>query len=220
MAQIRVNQDSRQFEGTGFEDPRRRELIDLMRRDEWTRVRQVGWSKSDVKTLISKFDTTLSDMAGAAAWRSTHISPAAIRHLAAIPPSQGSSLGVQRCHGVLEGTVDRHEMARRILLSTPLDTPIESWLVDYIRNDRTVLLTKAEHGMLTRRSPEEIRRILGDIGPLVEIPQDDRGLFTNGGKSFKFRRVEREWAAWSAECSRSRSQARVPRSHRRMSSSL
>jgi hypothetical protein len=181
------------FVGTGFEDLRRRELIDDMRRDEWARIRQVGWSKSDVKTLISKFDTTLSDMAGVASWRSSHISPAAIRRLATVPTGQGSALGVQRCHGVLEGTVDRHEMARRILLSTPLDTPIESWLVDYIRNDRTVLLTKAEHGMLTRRTPEEIRRILREIGTLIEIPQDSRALFTNSGKSFKFRRVERLW---------------------------
>jgi len=181
------------FVGTGFEDPRRRELIDGMRRDEWARIRQVGWSRTDVMTLITKFDTTLSDMAGTAAWRSTHISPAAIRRLATVPTGQGSALGVQRCHGVLEGTVDRHEMARRILLSTPLDTPIESWLVDYIRNDRTVLLTKAEHGMLTRRTPEEIRRILREIGTLIEIPQDSRALFTNSGKSFKFRRVERLW---------------------------
>jgi hypothetical protein len=29
------------------------ELIDDMRRDEWSRIRQVGWSKSDVKTLTS-----------------------------------------------------------------------------------------------------------------------------------------------------------------------
>jgi hypothetical protein len=181
------------FVGTGFEDLRRRELIDDMRRDEWSRIRQVGWSKSDVKTLISKFDTTLSDMAGVAAWRSSHISPAAIRRLATVPTGQGSALGVQRCHGVLVGTVDRYEMASRILLDTPLDTPIESWLVDYIRNDRTVLLTKAEHGMLTRRTPEEIRRILREIGTLIKIPQDSRALFTNSGKSFKFRRVERLW---------------------------
>ena len=94
---------------------------------------------------------------------------------------------------MLVGTVDRYEMASRILLDTPLDIPIESWLVDYIRNDRTVLLTKAEHGMLTRRTPEEIRRILREIGTLIEIPQDSRALFTNSGKSFKFRRVERLW---------------------------
>lgn len=109
-------------------------------------------------------------------WRSTHISEAAIKKLLANP---GSTItGVQRCHGIIDGRLDRL-VRTRTLLEGP-EQPFDEWYEYYRKHDLTILLTKREH---KTEKP----------GKLYTIPKV-LNLFQASGFGFKKRkRVECVW---------------------------
>jgi hypothetical protein len=123
------------------------------------------------------FEEALAGFLGDETWRPTHISPVALRAAAC-----GEHRRLQRAHGVIVGRLDRHERTLSILRGE--EQPFEKWWPFFRANDHTVVITREEHA--------ENRRF--SLADLVEIPCDDRMLFTRGGFSFRFRKgVELEW---------------------------
>lgn len=109
-------------------------------------------------------------------WRSTHISEEAIKQLLC---NKGSSIsGVQRCHGLIDGRLDRLVRSRK-LLEGPV-APFDEWYKYYRKHDLTILLTKPEHRAES-------------FSKLYEIPEN-LNLFQASGFGFKKRKsVECVW---------------------------
>lgn len=118
------------------------------------------------------YDMTVFDNS----WRSTHISKAAIKKLLS---NTGSTItGVQRCHGIINGRLDRL-VRTRTLLEGP-EKPFNEWYEYYRKHDLTILLTKREH-----RAEKP--------GTLYAIPKA-LNLFQASGFGFKNRkRIECVW---------------------------
>ena len=134
----------------------------------------------------------LSHMSGSRAWmpsfcsRESLIAIAERRH-------KKKDAGVMRCHGVIHYTVDRSDMAERIL-SLPEDVLPEEWVRMWINNDRTVLLSSHEHGSQTtaRNLQKENEWREAVLLTAVSIPP---GLFPSAGKGFRC--SEKLEVAWS-----------------------
>jgi hypothetical protein len=118
------------------------------------------------------YDMTVFDNS----WESTHISEDAIKRLLSNP---GSTItGVQRCHGIVNGRLDRLVRTRTLLEGH--EQPFNEWYHYYRKHDLTVLLTKEEH-----RSEKP--------GKLHVIPAPLK-LFQASGFGFKKRkRIECVW---------------------------
>lgn len=111
------------------------------------------------------------------AWRPTHASMNAIKCIL-----NNDIKSVQRAHGALLGRLDRHERTRMIL-GGPEQT-FDKWWSFALEHDKTVLVTKEEHGS----------RVIFKEEDLVRLPDWSEGMFDCPGKSTRFRKsLEVKW---------------------------
>lgn len=128
-------------------------------------------------SVISAFDALAFSVLGKDAWRPTHISRAAMAAYAS-----GNNKEVQRAHGALSGRYDRHR--RTQVLMTGPELEFDTWWKFALDHDKTVLLTKQEHGSKKVFLEEE----------LFPLPPWPLGMFDNAGKTVRFRKsIELRW---------------------------
>ena len=108
------------------------------------------------------FEEHLYEVLGPDAWRSTHVSEGAIR--AVVEGWDGRAKLINRAHGVLPGSVDRHVRTASILSGREVD--LDDWWEGFVEGDVTALITRAEHHLAL------------PLSPLVPVPP---GLFMNAG---------------------------------------
>ena len=104
-------------------------------------------------------------------WRPTHISKLAILEYV-----EGTSRNIQRAHGVLPDRMDRMERTMKLLEGPELE--FDRWWYFFTAHDKTVLITRKEHGSGTAYRREE----------LVMLPSWDDDMFYNSGFSVKIRK--------------------------------
>ena len=119
------------------------------------------------------FEAALAGVTGEDSWRPTHISK-----LAMMEAVNGSISNIQRAHGVLAGRLDRYD--RTIDILTGAQREFDVWWEFYMQHDKTILITRGEHGSGKRFTEDE----------LFELPLWAEGMFTNSGFSFKLRKKQ------------------------------
>ena len=123
------------------------------------------------------FEELVYSVVGKNSWRPTHISPEAIREY-----SEGSSRNLQRAHGVLGDRLDRYTRTMQLLEGDELD--FKTWWEYFISHDKTVLITRKEHGRGTKFSEKD----------LITLPEWVEGMFENSGFSVRIRKkTEGTW---------------------------
>ena len=123
------------------------------------------------------FEVLALSVLGKDTWRPTHITREAINSYL-----KGNHKDVQRAHGALEGRIDRHLRAKIILEGPELE--FESWWKIASENDKTVLVTKAEHGTRKIFKVEEV----------FALPDWSKCMFDCPGKSIRLRKgTEMKW---------------------------
>jgi hypothetical protein len=110
-------------------------------------------------------------------WRPTHVSSAAIQSYV-----DGNPRNIQRAHGVLGERLDRYE--RTMILLQGDELPFESWWKFFNDHDKTVLITREEHGSGKKFTEAD----------LLDLPHWDHGMFENSGFSVRIRKkTEGKW---------------------------
>ncbi len=118
------------------------------------------------------FEELVYSVVGKDSWRPTHISEAALEEYV-----NGSSRNVQRAHGAVGDRLDRYERTMNLLGAYP-EQEFEAWWKYFTDHDKTVLITRKEHG--------SGKRFLWD--DLIPLPDWKEGLFENSGFSVKIRK--------------------------------
>ena len=114
-------------------------------------------------------------------WRPTHISKLAILEYV-----EGTSRNIQRAHGVVGPRLDRYVRTMNLLEVFP-EMSFHSWWHYFTEHDKTVLITRSEHGAGKKFKFRE----------LVKLPDWSAGLFENSGFSVKIRKKSE--GAWIVE---------------------
>ena len=110
-------------------------------------------------------------------WRPTHVTPEAVREYV-----EGSSKNLQRAHGVLGDRLGRYE--RTMMLLEGDELPFYAWWRFFTEHDKTVLITRKEHGSGRKFTEDE----------LISLPAWEQGMFENSGFSVRIRkRTEGVW---------------------------
>jgi hypothetical protein len=123
------------------------------------------------------FEVLALSVLGHDTWRPTHITANAAQSYL-----RGDYKDVQRAHGALEGRVDRHVRTKMILEGPEM--PFEQWWKIAAENDKTVLVTRAEHGSKKIFKIEEV----------YTLPDWSEGMFDCPGKSIRLRKgTELKW---------------------------
>jgi len=117
------------------------------------------------------FEELVYSVVGKDSWRPTHISKSAIREYV-----EGSSRNLQRAHGVVGDRLDRYTRTMQLLEGDELD--FETWWEYFILHDKTVLITRKEHGSGIKFNEKD----------LIELPTWTEGLFENSGFSVRIRK--------------------------------
>ena len=130
--------------------------------------------KREIVTQIAaqkSFEECLHGLLRENAWMPTHISPDAAQALI-----DGKKSDVQRAHGTLVGRLDRSVRTGAILTGPRM--VFDEWLTFYKEHDKTVILTKKEHGSKKMFSQDE----------LIVLPPVSHCMFSSSGFSFKSRK--------------------------------
>lgn len=136
---------------------------------EYLHKRQM-WAHPEMKTkrhrtgIQKSFEELLYGYLGKDAWRSTHISPAAVVAIVEGWDSRGSL--VQRAHGILPGRMDRNIRTASLLEGPELS--LDEWWSKFVAGDASILVTREEH--IAEVEPEG----------LIPVPE---GLFFSSGYS-------------------------------------
>jgi hypothetical protein len=110
-------------------------------------------------------------------WRPTHVSQEAVREYV-----EGSSKNIQRAHGVLGERLGRYERSIHLLEGDEMS--FEDWWSFFMDHDKTVLITRKEHGSGQKFTEDN----------LIRLPNWERGMFENSGFSVRIRkRTEGVW---------------------------
>ena len=134
-----------------------------------------GFPKRGVQ---KSFEELVYSVVGKDSWRPTHISVGALNEYI-----EGSSRNVQRAHGVVGERLDRYERTMNLLENFP-EQDFDIWWEYFTNHDKTVLITRKEHG--------SGKRFLWD--ELIPLPDWQEGLFENSGFSVRMRkRSEGVW---------------------------
>ena len=146
--------------------------------------------KREIVTQIAaqkSFEECLHGLLRETAWMPTHISPDAAQALI-----DGKKSDVQRAHGILVGRLDRSARTGVILAGPRM--VFDEWLTFYKEHDKTVILTKSEHGSKKMFTQDE----------LIVLPSITHCMFGSAGFSFKTRK-SKEIAWLRNELGKSRS---------------
>lgn len=136
---------------------------------------EAGFPKRGVQ---KSFEELVYSVVGKDSWRPTHIS-----HEALDEYIEGSSRNVQRAHGVVGNRLDRYVRTINLLEKFP-ELVFPSWWQYFTEHDKTVLITRKEHGSGKKFEFED----------LIPLPAWDEGLFENSGFSVRVRKkTEGRW---------------------------
>lgn len=140
------------------------------------RKRAVGFTQRGVQ---KSFEELIYSVLDRNAWRSTHISKAAMQAYLA-----GDKKRIQRAHGCITNRLDRHERTKTLLDPSTPEAEFEEWWRFFLHHDKTILITKKEHSSGKNFSADD----------LVDLPHTSKDMFDNSGFSVRLRvRVEGEW---------------------------
>ncbi len=117
------------------------------------------------------FEELVYSIVGKDSWRPTHISELAVREYV-----EGTTRNIQRAHGVLGERMDRFD--RTMLLLEGEELPFEKWWSFFLSHDKTVLITRKEHGSGRKFTEDE----------LITLPDWSEGMFENSGFSVRIRK--------------------------------
>ncbi len=117
------------------------------------------------------FEELAYSVVGKNSWRPTHISRNAIQEYV-----EGGPRNLQRAHGVVGNRLDRYTRTMRLLEGDELD--FESWWEYFIEHDKTVLITRKEHGSGIKFNEKD----------LIPLPNWIEGMFENSGFSVRIRK--------------------------------
>jgi len=127
------------------------------------------------------FEELVYSVIGKDSWRPTHISELAVREYV-----EGSTRNIQRAHGVLGERMDRFD--RTMLLLEGEELPFEVWWGFFLSHDKTVLITRKEHGSGKKFVEDE----------LITLPEWNEGMFENSGFSVRIRKKTE--GIWIRDC--------------------
>tara|TARA_Y100000592_G_C5411594_1_gene288383 strand:+ start:441 stop:947 length:507 start_codon:yes stop_codon:yes gene_type:complete len=156
------------------------EIKDLLH-DHYKNLRRMLQAEVPRRGVQKSFEELVYSIVGKNSWRPTHVSPAAIREYV-----EGSSRNIQRAHGVYDGRLDRYQ--RTMLLLEGDERSFDDWWSFFIEHDKTVLITRAEHGSGRKFLEED----------LVKLPSWNKGMFENSGFSVRLRKKTE--GVWLKKC--------------------
>ena len=123
------------------------------------------------------FEELVYSIIGKNSWRPTHISCAAVNEY-----YDGNTRNVQRAHGVFCGRLDRYTRTMNLLKGK--EVSFDAWWQYFVKHDKTVLITRKEHGSGKKFT----------LGELIPLPDWQSGLFENSGFSVRYRKkTEGAW---------------------------
>ena len=130
---------------------------------------EAGFPKRGVQ---KSFEELVYSVVGKNSWRPTHISNEALQEYV-----EGSARNVQRAHGVVGNRLDRYVRTMNLLEKFP-EMAFPAWWQYFTEHDKTVLITRKEHGSGKKFNYEE----------LITLPDWSEGLFENSGFSVRMRK--------------------------------
>lgn len=130
---------------------------------------EAGFPKRGVQ---KSFEELAYSVVGKDSWRPTHISHKALQEYI-----EGSSRNVQRAHGVVGDRLDRYVRTMNLLEKFP-EMVFSAWWQYFTEHDKTVLITRKEHGTGKKFKFAE----------LISLPDWKEGLFENSGFSVRIRK--------------------------------
>ena len=145
--------------------------IKTLLHDHYLNLRKMLQAGIPKRGVQKSFEELVYSIVGKNSWRPTHVSPEAIREYV-----EGTSRNIQRAHGVYDGRLDRYQRTM-ILLEGP-EQSFDEWWGFFINHDKTVLITRAEHGSGRKFLEED----------LVRLPSWNKGMFENSGFSVRLRK--------------------------------
>ncbi len=140
-------------------------------------MRQLSQQGIPRRGIQRSFEELLYSVIGRDAWRPTHITKLALKEYV-----EDINRKIQRAHGAYEDRLDRFDRTLKILEGPELS--FDKWWKFFLHHDKTVLMTRSEHGSGGKPAPED----------LVELPPFEEGLFENSGFNARIRKtVELRW---------------------------
>ena len=144
----------------------------ILLHEHYLNLRKMLLSGFPKRGVQKSFEELVYSIIGKNSWRPTHISPSALSAYIDEMPRN-----VQRAHGVVGDRLDRYERTMNLLERYPVQD-FDSWWKYFTQHDRTVLITRKEHGSGKKFLWED----------LIPLPSWDNGLFENAGFSVRMRK--------------------------------
>lgn len=146
--------------------------------DHYLNLRKMLEAGFPARGVQKSFEELVYSIVGKDSWRPTHISKEAM-----VAYIEGNPRNIQRAHGVVGQRLDRYVRTMNLLENFP-EMDFHSWWHYFTEHDKTVLITRKEHG-----SGKKFK-----FSELVELPDWSDGLFENSGFSVKLRKkTEGTW---------------------------
>ena len=139
--------------------------------DHYKNLRKMYSAGFPKRGVQKSFEELVYSVLGKDSWRPTHISFNALREYCT-----GNSRNIQRAHGVVPDRLDRIHRTMKIITSE--ETSFDEWWKFFVSQDKTILITRQEHGSGTEYCYES----------LIPLPSWDEGMFENSGFSVKIRK--------------------------------
>lgn len=150
----------------------------ILLHDHYMNLRKMISAGFPRRGVQKSFEELVYSIVGKNSWRPTHISRSAIQEYVSERPRN-----IQRAHGAVGNRLDRFERTMNLLEKYP-EKSFEDWWAYFTEHDKTVLITRKEHGSGKRFQWDE----------LIELPDWELGMFENSGFSVKLRkRTEGLW---------------------------
>ena len=140
--------------------------------EHYLNLRKMLSAEFPKRGVQKSFEELVYSVVGKDSWRPTHISDKAL-----LEYIEGTSRNVQRAHVVVGKRLDRYVRTMNLLEKFP-EMCFSDWWNYFIEHDKTVLITRKEHG-----SGKEFT-----FNELIPLPDWQEGLFENSGFSVKMRK--------------------------------
>ena len=144
----------------------------LLLHDHYLNLRKMLAAGFPRRGVQKSFEELVYSVVGRDSWRPTHISKSAIHDYI-----QDAPRNIQRAHGVVGNRLDRYARTMN-LLETFSEMNFQAWWEYFTKHDKTVLITRKEHGSGKKFSFDE----------LIELPDWSLGMFENSGFSVRMRK--------------------------------
>ena len=149
----------------------------ILLQDFYLAMRNLSKSGIPRRGLQRSFEEMVYSIMGKDAWLPSHITKNAL-----VQYTSGNDTRLQRAHGSFSDRLDRYVRTLQIIEGE--EQTFDEWWKFFIYHDKTILMTRKEHG--SKKKFENI--------DVVSIPRDDNRYFENSGFSAKIRKsVEVLW---------------------------